>query len=298
MKRTRLAIVGLGNLGRKCAEAIAADPAYELAGVVRHAGPPAERAPAYPIVAHISELARVDAALVCVPVDAVLPTASGILQNRVPIVECARLHGEGFLAHKAALHHSAQRERLPAIVGAGCDPGALSLFRSQFALLVPHGHSETSLHAGAALHRSLAAGGIPGVRRALATERGDAARGRQRYVYVELEPSADAAEVEQAIVADPLFLDSETLVFPVPNVAELEESHRGVLLERHAGPTAVDHASLLLEARYDETRLAARVMLAAVRALPQLAPGAHSLLDVPPGALWGEARVAAEKEWI
>jgi diaminopimelate dehydrogenase len=298
MKRTRLAIVGLGNLGRKCAEAIAADPAYELAGVVRRAGSPAARHPAQPVVTHISELVNVDAALVCVPLDAVLATASGILQNRVPIVECARLHGEAFLAHKAALHHSAQRERLPAIVGAGCDPGALSLFRSQFALLVPHGHSETSLHTGAALHHSLAAEGIPGVRRALATERGATGRGRQRYVYVELEPSADAAEVEQAIVADPLFRDSETLVFPVHDVAELEESNRGVLLERHAARHAVDHVSLLLEARYDEARLAARVMLVAARALPHLAPGAHSLLDVPPGALWGEARAAAEKEWI
>ncbi|HJX57710.1 MAG TPA: diaminopimelate dehydrogenase, partial [Thiobacillus sp.] len=58
------------------------------------------------------------------------------------------------------------------------------------------------------------------------------------------------------------------------------------------------HATFLLEARYDEAGLAARMMLAAARALPFLQAGAYSLLDLPPGTLWGEQRPAAEKEWI
>jgi len=32
--------------------------------------------------------------------------------------------------------------------------------------------------------------------------------------------------------------------------------------------------------------------------LPFLQAGAYSLLDLPPGALWGEQRPAAEKEWL
>jgi diaminopimelate dehydrogenase len=35
MRKKRLAIIGLGNLGRKCVEAIASDQATELTGVVR-----------------------------------------------------------------------------------------------------------------------------------------------------------------------------------------------------------------------------------------------------------------------
>jgi len=54
----------------------------------------------------------------------------------------------------------------------------------------------------------------------------------------------------------------------------------------------------LLEARFDETALAATIMLAAARALPFLKPGAYSLLDVPPARLWGEQAPAAESEWI
>jgi hypothetical protein len=58
---------------------------------------------------------------------------------------------------------------------------------------------------------------------------------------------------------DPLFLGEETEVVPVDSLAAL----------------------------------AAQVMLAAARALPFLAPGAHDLLDVPPAQLFGNASPAA-----
>jgi diaminopimelate dehydrogenase len=298
MKKTRLVIIGLGNVGRKCVEAIMSDSTVVLAGVVRRidsAPAPWLKAPA---VTHISELNEVDAALICVPADEVMGIAQGLLQGRIPIVECARLHGESFLEHKSDIHRAALRHKVPAIVGAGCDPGALSLFRSQFALLAPRGHTETRLHTGTSLHHTLAAAGIQGVRKALATECTSVGGALQRYVYVELEPSADAAAVEDAIVNDPLFLDEQTQVFAVPSIAALEETNHGVTLERRAAPGDASHASWLLEARYDEAGLAARMMLAAARALPFLQAGAYSLLDLPPGMLWGEQRPVAEKEWI
>ena len=298
MKKIRIAIIGLGRLGRKCVEAVVSDQATELAGVVRRP----ESAPAAwlkaPAVTHVSELNQVDAALICAPADAVMGIAQGLLQSRIPVVECARLHGESFLGHKAEIHRAALHHRVPAIVGAGCDPGALSLFRSQFALLAPRGHTETGLHTGTSLHHTLAAAGIAGVRKALATEHPSGEGKLQRYVYVELEPSGDLATVENAIVNDPLFLDEQTLVFAVPSVAALEETNRGVTLQRHAAAEEASHASFLLEARYDEAGLAARMMLAATRSLPLLQAGAYSLLDLPPGALWGAQRPVAEKEWM
>ncbi len=298
MKKIRLAIVGLGKLGSKCVEAIGADQDAVLAGVVRRAGSPAAPWLKAPVVTHISELNGVDAALVCVPANEVLGIAQGLLQSRIPVVECASFHGEAFLRHKQEIHEAAHRHKVAAVVGAGCDPGVLSLFRGQFALLSPHGRITSSLHTGASMHHSLAAEGVKGVRRAMATEGRRAEGGLQRYVYVELEPSADAIEVEHAILADPLFLDEETLVFPVPSVAELEETNRGILLERRAAAGDPAHASFLLEARYDEAGLAARMMLAAAHALPFLRSGAYSLFDLQPGGLWGEQRPAAEKEWM
>lgn len=300
MKKLRLAIIGPGRLGRKCAEAIAADQTLELAGIVQRADTdtPSDFGKGMPVVTHISELKNVDAALICVPPDEVLGVAKGLLQSRISIVECARLHNEDFLRHKAEIHRVALHHKVPAVVGAGCDPGILSLFRGYFALLAPHGHTETTLHTGSSLHHSLAAEGIKGVRKALATELKPAGGTVQRYVYVELEPSADADEVERLIVNDPLFLDEQTLVFPVPSIDTLEETNRGVVLERHGKPGAAGHASFLLEARFDEIGLAAQMMLTAAQSLTMLHAGAYSLLDLPLSALWGQQRTAEEKEWI
>ncbi len=184
MKKSRLAIIGFGRLGRKCAEAIVSDQATELAGVVRRPESLHEAGLKVPAVTHISELNQVDAALVCVPVDAVRGIAQALLQSRIPVVECARLHGDAFLEHKSEIHRAALHHKVPAIVGAGCDPGALSLFRSQFALLAPRGHTETRPHTGTSLHHTLAAAGIKGVKKALATEFRSGEGVLQRYVYV------------------------------------------------------------------------------------------------------------------
>jgi diaminopimelate dehydrogenase len=298
MKRIRIAIIGLGRLGHKCAEAIFADQDTELAGIVLRTVTASKFKADIPVVTHVSELKNVDAALICVPPDATLGVAKNLLQSRIPIVECARLHGEDFLLHKSEIHRVALLHKVQAVVGAGCDPGVLSLFRSYFALLAPHGHTDTTLHAGSSLHHSLAAEGVKGVRKALATELKPAGGAMQRYVYVELEPSADQAEVERLIANDPLFLDEQTLVFPVPSIDSLEEANRGVVLERHGKPGDGSHASFLLEARFDEAGLAARMMVAAAKSLTTPRVGAYSLLDLSLNTLWGQQGPAEEKEWI
>lgn len=297
MRKRQIAVIGLGNLGSRCARELLDNPSLALAGVVRRTPGPVEWLRDIPVVDHVSELREVDAALLCVPPDVVRGAAQELLQRRLPVVECARLHGEAFVAHHQEMQRMAHLYKATAIVGAGCDPGILSLFRSQFALLIPHGHTQSSLHAGTSLHHSLAAEGIAGVSKALAMEQKTPLGALQRYVYVELEPGADADAVEQAIRHDPLYLDEETLVFPVGSVADLE-AERGVLLERHAASSNSSHAALLLEARFHEVELAARMMLAGTRALPQLQHGAHSLFDLPPQVLWGNQGAAAEQEWI
>lgn len=57
-------------------------------------------------------------------------------------------------------------------------------------------------------------------------------------------------------------------------------------------------SGFLFEARFDDALLTAHMMLAAARALPGLSPGAHSLLDLPVSALWGEQAPTAERIWL
>ena len=77
--------------------------------------------------------------------------------------------------------------------------------------------------------------------------------------------------------------------------AVLEEEGHGIVLERWGEAAGVEHQRLLLEGRFDPVAMAAQVMLAAVRALPVLPPGAHALSDLPASLLFGAGSAAARE---
>jgi diaminopimelate dehydrogenase len=299
-RRLRIAIVGFGRLGLACAEAARDDEQIVLAGVVRRPESP-QTLPApfgrVPIVAHISELSGLDAALVCVPAEWVQGSVHDLLQHGLPAVECARFHGDAALEHKQAIDRWAIRFERPVVVGAGWDPGLLSLMRNLFVLLTPKGHTEINHRPGVSLHHTTTAALVPGVKGALSTEHRDAEGRVQRYVYVELAEGAALEKVEAAIVADPLFSGDSITVLQVESLATLEDEH-GVLLERHGSAGRTPHQYLLFEARLSETALSAQMMLAAAKALPGLRPQAYSLFDLPPGALWGDLRKDSEQAFF
>ena len=302
MKAMRVAIMGFGKLGHACAQAILPEEELVLVGIVRRPETASEPLPpdlrAVRSVTHIRELKEVDAALVCLPREFVLPAAHELLQQGIQVVECARFESGDLLIHKNEIGHLASRFEIPAIVGAGWDPGAMSLLRGLFALLTPKGHTETSHRTGASLHHATAALSVRGVRDALCTEVYTPGRERQRYVYVELDRGANFAEVEAAIRSDPLFLNEETLVFAVDRISALEDEGHGVLMKRYGTAGTTAHQLLMLEARFSEWALAAQCMVAAARALPSCKGRVYSLYDLPPGALWGHLRAQAEREWL
>jgi diaminopimelate dehydrogenase len=302
MKPLRLAIVGFGKVGQACAELIALSHDLMVGAFVRRPVSGAEGLPDHlrriPLLTHVGQVREVDGALICVPTNAVMEVASQILQHGIPIVDCAILHGESFHAHKEAIHKLALHHHAPAIVGAGWDPGALSVFRSWLALLTPGGVTEMTHRPGITLRHTVIAKSVVGVKDALCTEV-RATDGRlQRYVYVELEKGANADLVAQAIRADPLFLGEETQVFPLESLASLEQEGRGVVLDRRGSSQRLGRQHFVLEGRFDEAVATAEVMLAAARALPDLDPGAYSLTDVSLNALWGKRADKAEQEWV
>jgi diaminopimelate dehydrogenase len=299
--RKNIAVIGFGKLGRACAAAVRHDENSRLAGVVRRPEKVAEGLPAsfgeIPVVSHVSELQQVDVSLICVPTELATGVAHDMLQHRIAVVDSVDLHGEAMHAHKEALDKMAVHHRTSAVVGAGWDPGALSLFRDLFALLTPKGHTEVRHRSGVQLHHTTVAGDIPGVRDVMSMEQRSNGN-QQRYVYVEVDAGADLGKVERAVKGDPLWAGEEILVFPVDSLAALEDEDHGLLMERRGTAAGVDHQLLLLEARFSETALSAEVMLAAARLLPSRRHAAFSLLDIPPAALWGERREQAEQQWL
>ena len=301
-KLLRLAVVGFGRVGQLCAEAIGLSHDLSVTALIRRpasaGGKLPETLPHIPVFTHIGQARDVDGALICVPTHNAEEIAFQILQHGIPIVDCATLHGEAFQTHKDAIHKRALHHKTPAIVGAGWDPGALSVFRSWFALLAPGGKTETTHRPGVNLRHTAMARSVEGVKDALCAEV-RAADGRlQRYVYVQLEQGAHVDRVAEAIRADPLFLEEETQVFPMENLASLEQEGRGVVLDRRGAPGRLGHQHFVLEGRFDEAVLTAQVMLAAARALSSLEPGAYSLADVPLSALWGEQARKAVRDWL
>jgi diaminopimelate dehydrogenase len=200
--------VEYGRLGGARAEAIRETADLELAGVVRRAG----SAPRFPaplehvaVATHLRDLGRVDAALLCVPPAVATDAARGILQLRMPLVECAMLDSPAREAHYKAIGDAAHNHRIAAIVGAGWDPGMLPLLCQAFDLLIPSGGTVITARPGVSLHHTEAARNTPGIRGALATEYRGADGRLTRYVYAELANGADAAAVRAALPADPLF---------------------------------------------------------------------------------------------
>lgn len=302
MKPLRLAVVGFGRIGQICAELISLSHDLKLAAIVRRTastvGKLSEPLRFVPVITHVGQARDVDVALICVPTTAVGEAASQVLQQGIPIVDCATLHGEALHAHKDAIHKMALRHRASAIVGAGWDPGVLSVFRSWFAMLTPGGSTETRHHTGISLRHATMARSVVGVKDALCAEVRAADGTFQRYVYVELERGANVDRVAEAIRADPLFLGEDTQVFPVESLAELEEEGRGVVLDRRGPSGRLGHHHFLLEARFDESVLTAQVMLAAARSLLQLDPGAYAITEIPLSAMWGEKAGQAGRDWL
>ena len=161
----------------------------------------------------------------------------------------------------------------------------LSLFQSLFATLCPKGHTETRDRPGVSLHHTLAARSVSGVKDALCAELRAGSGKIQRYVYVELEDDADLPGIRQTIQNDPLFFDEEALVLPVDSIAALEDEGHGVVLERWGTSAGKAHQRFLLEGRFDRVAVTAQMMVAATRALPTLATGAHTLAGLPPSVL-------------
>jgi hypothetical protein len=143
MRPRRLAVIGFGRLGRACAEAIMATDDLRLAGLVRRAGSLAAPLPAalqeVPVSADIEELDAVDAALLCLPPQLTAATAHDLLQHRLPIVECAALDEKVAKEARERLDRLAQRHHVPAVLGAGWDPGALTLLRGLFSYGIIYG---------------------------------------------------------------------------------------------------------------------------------------------------------------
>ena len=88
-------MVGFGNVGRFAVDAVLEANDFELAGIVRRSGerPPGVE-PGIPVAKDVSELGKVDVALLCTPTRSVPEQAEAYLAKGINTVDSYDIHGE------------------------------------------------------------------------------------------------------------------------------------------------------------------------------------------------------------
>lgn len=281
-KKTRVAIVGYGNIGQYALQALQAAPDMEVAGIVRRKGAedcPAELS-AYKVVKSLQELEVVDVALLATPTRSVEQFALEALALGINTVDSFDIHSQ-IVALRNTLGEAAKKNGAVSVISAGWDPGSDSVVRTLMESLAPQGISYTNFGPGRSMGHSVAVRAIEGVRDALSMTIPVGTGIHRRMVYVELEEGADFKTVEAAVKADPYFVNDETHVKQVSCVADLNDVGHGVNLVRK-GVSGTTHNQLFeFNMRINNPALTAQVMVNAARASMKQQPGAYTMIEIP-----------------
>ena len=282
MKKTKVAIVGYGNIGRFSLEAVRAAEDMECVGVVRRGGSAdgiPELAP-YKVVSDIRELGGVDVAILAVPSRKVGETARKYLDLGISTVDSFDIHTD-ICALRSELDPLAKANGAVSVISAGWDPGSDSVVRALMQGLAPKGISYTNFGPGRSMGHSVAAKAVEGVKDALSVTIPVGTGLHRRMVYVELEPGAEIGKVSAAIKADPYFAHDETHVSAVESVDALNDMGHGVNLVRK-GVSGRTHNQLLeFNMRINNPALTGQVLVMAARAAVRQRPGCYTMIEIP-----------------
>ena len=276
---TKVAIVGYGNIGRYALEALEAAPDMECVGIVRRKASEST-IDGYPVVTDISQLGKVDVAILAPPTRKVEEYARQCLAMGINTVDSFDIH-TSIVDLRRALDPIAKQHGVVSIISAGWDPGSDSIVRTLMQCLAPRGISYTNFGPGRSMGHSVAVRAIPGVRDALSMTIPVGTGIHRRMVYVELEDGADFKTIEAAIKADAYFVNDETHVVQVPSVEELNDVGHGVNLVRK-GVSGKTHNQLFeFNMKINNPALTAQVLVSVARAAMRQQPGAYTMIELP-----------------
>jgi len=285
MNKIKVAVVGYGNIGRYSVEAIQAAPDMELVGVVRRGGVsggvPSELA-GVKVVANISDLEKVDVAVLCSPTRNIPEVAVSILEKGICTVDSFDIHGDEMWNLRSLLNETGKRFNSAAIISAGWDPGSDSVIRTLLLAMAPKGITYTNFGPGMSMGHSVVARSKPGVKDALSMTIPTGTGVHRRMVYVELENGASLENVVAEIKSDSYFRNDDTHVVSVPSVDNLRDMGHGVLIE-HKGVSGTTQNQLFeFRMKINNPALTAQILISCARAVLKQKPGAYTMPEIPP----------------
>lgn len=282
MNKTRIAIVGYGNIGKYALEAVLAAPDMELSGVVRRnaGGPVPKELAGIKVVQDVSELEPVDVALLCVPTRSVQEYAQTFLAMGIHTVDSFDIH-TSIPELRAVLNQKAKESGRVAVLSAGWDPGSDSVVRALMQACAPKGITYTNFGPGMSMGHTVAAKAVKGVKGALSMTIPLGTGVHRRMVYVQLEDDADLAQVTAAIRSDDYFAHDETHVIQVPDISAVIDKGHGVRMERKGISGETDNQRFEFRMEINNPVLTSQIMVARARAAMRQRPGAYTMIEIP-----------------
>ncbi|MBP5400860.1 MAG: diaminopimelate dehydrogenase [Bacteroidales bacterium] len=269
--KTRIAIIGYGNIGRAVEQAVLASEDLELVGIFHHNDN--------------LDSVEADVAALCTPTRQVPDFAEKLLARGISTVDSFDIHGQIY-GLRQKLMPVARNHNAISIIAAGWDPGTDSVVRTLLLAMAPNGLTYTNFGPGRSMGHTVAVKAIAGVKDALSMTIPLGTGIHRRMVYVELADGADFATVETAILNDDYFRHDETHVQQVPSVEALNNVAHGVNLIRHGVSGATHNQRFEFNMEINNPALTGQVLAACARAAVRLRNdqrfGAYTLIEIPP----------------
>lgn len=292
MDKIKAAVVGYGNIGHYVLEALETAPDFEIAGIVRRNG--SENKPAslagYKVVKDITELGKVDVAILATPSRKVEENAKKYLALGIHTVDSFDIHTQ-IPALRDTLDEVAKAHKAVSIISAGWDPGTDSIVRAMLQAIAPKGLTYTNFGPGMSMGHTVAVKAIKGVKAALSMTIPIGTSLHRRMVYVELEEGADFKTVEHDIKTDPYFVNDETHVQQVACVDDVIDMGHGVNLTRKGVSGKTQNQLFEFNMRINNPALTGQILVCSARAAMRQAPGCYTMIEIPViDLLYGDRR--------
>lgn len=269
--KTKIAIIGYGNIGKAVEQAVLAADDMQLAGIYHHND-------------NLDAL-DVDVAALCTPTREVPGFAEKLLARGIATVDSFDIHGQIFDL-RTRLTPVAKEHKAVSIIAAGWDPGSDSVVRALLLALAPKGITYTNFGPGRSMGHTVAAKAIPGVKDALSMTIPLGTGIHRRMVYVELENGADFATVEKLLLQDDYFAHDETHVILVPSIDALNNVAHGVHLTRSGVSGDTHNQRFEFDMEINNPALTGQVLVSCARAAMRMREeqrfGAFTMIEIPP----------------
>ena len=281
MEKIKIAVAGLGNIGKAVCDAVTAAKDMELCGIVRRTAADSETLAGIKVVGDIKKLGGIDVVILCGPSREIPKMAEKYLQMGVNTVDSFDIHSE-IWDLKNRLDGVAKANKVCSIISTGMDPGADSIIRALFLALTPKGITYTNFGPGMSLGHTVAVKAIEGVKSALSVTIPAGEGIHRRMVYVEIEPGADFAAVAEKIKSDPYFVNDDTKITLVNNVDDLIDMGHAANIVRKGASGAAHNQLLEFNMKVNNPALTAQMMVSCARASMRQPSGCFTIIELPP----------------